>query len=145
VKDGSERAEAVREAKLNSNALWRDLYTKVETTGEETVDGEPCYKLVMTPTDGEPETLFISKKTGLAVKMAVVANTQLGSLTAEILFGDYKTFGGILTPAKITEKTAGQEITITIDSVEVNPEIPASQFAMPPDVAALTEKSGPKI
>ncbi len=139
VKDGSERAEAVREAKLNSNALWRDLYTKVETAGEETIDGEPCYKVVMVPTDGEPETIYLSTKTGLAVKMAVTANTQLGSLMAEILFGDYKSFGGILSPAKVTEKTAGQEITIVIDSVEVNPEIPASAFAMPADVAALTD------
>jgi hypothetical protein len=98
----------------------------------------------MTPTEGEPETLYLSKKTGLAVKMSVVAKTQLGSLTAEILFGDYKTFNGILSPARITEKTAGQEITITIDAVEVNVEIPASQFAMPADVAALTDK-GPKI
>jgi hypothetical protein len=144
VKDGQERSEAVREAKLNSNALWRELYKSVETTGEETVNGEPCYKLTLIPTDGEPETMFLSKKTGLALKMAVTANTQLGALTAEILFDDYKTFGGILTPAKITEKTAGQEITITVDSVEVNPEIPASQFAMPADVVALTDK-GPKI
>lgn len=144
VKDGSEAAEAIREAKLNSNALWRDLYKKVETTGEETVNGEACYRVKMTPIDGEPETLFLSKKTGLAVKMAVTANTQLGALTAEILFADYKPFGGILSPTRITEKTAGQEITIAIESVDVNVDIPASQFAMPADVAALVQP-GPKL
>src|SRR5262249_7174606 len=49
VKSGLERAEALREAKLNSNAQWRELYPKVETAGEETVNGEACYKVVMTP------------------------------------------------------------------------------------------------
>jgi hypothetical protein len=140
VKSGLEREEALREAVLNSNAKWRDLYPKVETAGEETIDGEACYKVVMTPKEGPPETLYLSKKTGLGVKLQATASTQMGDLSAEIVFADYKNFGGILTPARVTQSTAGQAITITIESVEPNPEIPGSVFDLPADVAALAAK-----
>jgi hypothetical protein len=113
----------------------------VETTGEEMVEGEECYRVVMTPSEGAPETLFLSKKTGLAVKLAATATTQMGELPAEIISREYKNFGGILTPARVTERTAGQEITILIDRVEVNVPIPAGSFDFPPDVAALVAKA----
>lgn len=136
VKSGVERAEALREARFNSYSVWRELYPKVETTGEEAVDGEDCYKVVMSPAEGSPETVYLSKKTGLGLKLTVTASTQMGDLPAEMRFGDYKRFGGVLMPSRITEKSAGQEIVIVLDSVEVNAAIPANQFDLPPEVAA---------
>jgi hypothetical protein len=137
TKTGVERGEALREARFNANAAWRDLYPKVETAGEESVDGEDCYKVVMTPAEGAPETLYLSKKTGLGVKMTVIASTQMGDIPAEMLFTNYKDFGGILTPSRIVNRTAGQEIVLTIQSVEANPVIPAGQFDLPAEVAAV--------
>jgi hypothetical protein len=140
TKTGFERGEALREARFNANAVWRELYAKVETVGEESVNGEDCYKVVMTPGEGAPETLYLSKKTGLGVKMTVTASTQMGEIPAEMLFSDYKNFGGILTPARIVNRTAGQEIVITLQSVEANAEIPANQFDLPAEVAAQAGK-----
>jgi hypothetical protein len=54
VKTGVERAEAIREGNMNSTVNWRKLYPKVENAGIETVDGEQCYKVVMTPAEGRP-------------------------------------------------------------------------------------------
>lgn len=140
TKTGLERAEALREARFNANAVWRELYPKVETTGEEAVNGEDCYKIAMTPAEGSPEILYLSKKTGLGVKMTATASTQMGDLAAEILYSDYKDFGGVLEPSRVIEKTAGQEIVITIQSVEVNSGISPSQFALPAEIAALVSK-----
>lgn len=137
IKTAVERGEALREARFNANAVWRELYTKVETTGEETVNGEDCYKVVMTPKEGAPETLYLSKKTGFGVKVAVIASTQMGEIPSEILFFDYKNFGGILTAARMVNRTAGQEIVIVLDTIEANPAIPASRFDLPADVKAL--------
>jgi hypothetical protein len=139
VKEGVERAEALREAEMSAEAKWRDLYRKVETTGEETVDGEECYKVTLTPDEGAPETMFLSKKSGLALKMMGTATTQLGEVTLEVFFKSYKNFGGILEPVQVIEKTAGQQITFTVDQIEANPAIPASQFDLPAEVAALVE------
>jgi hypothetical protein len=135
IKSGAERAEALREARFNANTAWRELYPKVETTGEESVDGEECYKVVMTPAEGSPETLFLSKKSGLAVKMTAIASTQMGDIPAEIGLSGYKDFGGVLVPTRMTQKTGGQEIVMTLQSVETNPAIPASQFDVPADLA----------
>ncbi len=140
VKSGLERVEALRDAVLNAESKWRDLYSKVETAGEEMLDGEACYKVVMTPEEGYPETLYWSKKTGLRVKLQTTASTQMGDLAAEIVFSEFKSFGGILTPARLTESAAGQTITIVIESIEPNPDIPANVFDLPPDVTVLTAK-----
>ncbi len=140
IKSGLERAEALREAKFNATAAWRDLYPKVQTVGEEIVAGEDCYKVSMSPPEGPAETMYLSKKSGLALKVVATASTQLGDVEAEILFADYKDFGGILTPSKFTERTAGQEIVMTVQSLEVNTEIPNTRFDFPAGVAAILAK-----
>lgn len=140
IKSGEERAQALREARLNGMFHWQDLYSKAETTGEETVDGEPCYKVVMTPSEGKPETMYFEKKSGLLKKTTVIAASQLGDVPADVIASEYKNFGGILTPSKATQKAAGQEFSITIDSVQVNPDIPAARFELPAAIQALVAK-----
>ena len=124
VKTGVERAEAIREGNMNSTLNWRELYPKVENAGIETIDGEECYKVVMTPAEGQPIIGYYQKTSGLQVKLTTVASTQMGDIPVELTASDYKNFGGILEPAKVTQKTGPQELTITLDSVEVNPAIP---------------------
>lgn len=137
IKTGSERAEALREAKLNSTLLWRDLYSKVETIGTDTVNGEECYQVKMTPTEGEAQTMCFSKATGLGLKVETTAASQLGNVQVEITFSGYKNFGGILAPSKVYQKGAGIETTIEIQNIEVNPEIPDKQFELPAEVQVL--------
>jgi hypothetical protein len=141
LKSGIERAEAIREGSLNSTANWRKLYPKVETTGTETIDGEDCYKVVMTPAEGQPITGYYQKKSGLQVKLTTVSTTQMGDIPVEIIASGYKDFGGILEPTKVIQKAGPQEFTSTLDRVEVNPVIPAAQFALPAEVRQLAEKA----
>jgi hypothetical protein len=70
-------------------------------------------------------------------KTSVVAASQLGDLAAESISTEYRRFGDILAPAKVTEKVAGQEFTITIESMQANQEIPAERFDLPDEVKAL--------
>jgi hypothetical protein len=141
IKTGEERAQAVREATMNGTYHWRDLYSKAETAGEETVDGEPCYKVVLTPAEGNPVSMYFEKKSGLMRKTSVVVASQLGDIAAESTSTEYHRFDDILLPAKITEKAAGQEFTITIQSVKANQDIPAAKFALPDEVKALLAKT----
>jgi hypothetical protein len=137
VKTGEEQAQALREAAMNSFDHWREVYPKAEVAGEEQVDGELCYKVVLTPAEGKPESMYFEKKSGLMRKTTVVAASQLGDLVAESISKEYRRFGDILAPAKVTERVAGQEFTLTIDSMEANQEIPAEKFAFPDEVKAL--------
>jgi hypothetical protein len=141
IKSGVERAEAIREATMNSTANLRKLYEKITVEGVESVDGEENYKVVLEPKEGKPMVMMFQKKSGLVTKMVATAVSPMGEVPVEIRVADYKNFGGIWVPAKTTQKAAGQEFTITIEKVDVNPEIPAERFATPPEIKALAAKA----
>lgn len=140
VKAGAERAEAIREATMNAVVNWRELYPKVENQGLEMVDGQECFKVVMTPSEGHPVIGYYQKKSGLQVKLTTIATTQMGDIPVDVIASDYKNFGGILEPAKVTQKAGPTEFTMTIERVEVNPVIPSERFALPAEVRALVDK-----
>jgi hypothetical protein len=141
VKSGEERAQAMREATFNLALEWRKTYPKVETTGVETVNGEECYKVLLTPAEGNPETMFFSKKSGLLLRTTTVAVSQMGEIPVEIAVSDYKTFDGISIPTKVVQKAAGQEFSITLDSVKANIDIPPGRFEPPDEIKVLLNKS----
>jgi hypothetical protein len=138
---GEEKGHALRENTFNAEFNWRKIYSKVETVGVETVDGQECYKLVLTPAEGKPETTYYQKSTGFAVKMNTVLVSSMGEIAVEGTMADYKEFGGILVPTKVTQKAAGQEVTRTVQTMSVNEEIPAGRFDPPADIKALLNKA----
>jgi hypothetical protein len=144
VKTGEEKMQAVREATMNSTVRWRALFPKVETAGIETLDGEECYKVVLTPAEGKPEVMYFQKKSGLAVKTTTVAVSQMGEIPVEMTMSGYKDFGGVLAPSKLSQKAAGQEFTITMEKVQVNAELPPDRFALPAEIRTLLEKENQK-
>lgn len=137
IKTGEEKAQAVREAAMNTAYRWRDLFAKAETVGDEIVEGEPCYRVVMSPAQGNPVTMYFEKKSGLMRKTSLLAASQLGDIPSDTISKEYRNFDGILEPSKVTAKVAGQELTITIESVKANAEIPPERFALPEGVKAL--------
>ena len=137
---GPEKSEALKDATLDPEYHWRSLYSKAETAGEESVNGEPCYKVILTPIGDDPETWFFSKQTGLVVKMSSVTTTQQGDIPVETFYSDYKQLGGVLRPTREIQKVAGQEIELRLDAAEVNVQIPAERFQFPAGVTALLAK-----
>jgi hypothetical protein len=142
VKTGEERTQSLREATFNAPLQWRKMYPKVETAGIETIGGESCYKLVLTPPAGNAETMYFQKKSGLLVKTAMIAVNQMGEIPVESSVSDYKNFDGLLVPTKVTQKAGGQEFTITIQSVKTNVELPADRFEPPAEIKSLLNKAG---
>jgi zinc protease len=140
VKSGEEKTQSLREATFNGPLNWQKMYVKAETTGVETIDGEECYKVVLTPAEGKPETTYYQKKSGLVVRTTTVASSPMGEFPVEQDVSDYKNFDGVLLPTKMIQKVAGQEIVFTIDSVKVNEEIAADRFNPPAEIKALMEK-----
>jgi hypothetical protein len=143
IKKGVEKSDAFRDATFNAAIKWRDLYTKAETTGVENVLDHECYKVVLTPAQGNPTTHFYDKKSGLLIKTATTRATQMGDINAEVFADDYRKEGDIITAHKLTNKFAGQEFQIAVQSVEYNVEIAKDRFDMPDDIKALSKKSVP--
>jgi hypothetical protein len=143
IKKGVEKSDAFRDATFNAAIKWHDLYSKAETTGVETVLDHECYKVVLTPAQGNPTTHFYDKKSGLLIKTATTRATQMGDISAEVFADDYRKEGDIITAHKLTNKFAGQEFQITVQSVEYNIEIAKDRFDMPDDIKALAKKAAP--
>ncbi len=140
VKTGEEKAQSVREAMFNAPLYWKKMYTKAETTGIEKIEGEDCYKVVMTTAEGKPETMYYQKKSGLMVKTVLTAATQMGDIPVEGIVSEYKNFDGVLMPTHMVQKFGGQEIALTIETVKTNPEIPADRFDPPADIKTILDK-----
>jgi len=138
LKQGEEKAVALRSANMETKFLdWKKLFKSVENAGIEDVDGKPCYKLVLTPLVGRPETEYYDKATGLLVKQTATVAMPMGDIPVTMSIGDYRKEGQILMPHKLQQSVAGQKIEITIESVALNPEFPDKRFEPPADVKAL--------
>ena len=140
IKKGVEKSDAFRDATLNAAIYWRKLYAKAETTAIETVNGHECYKVVLTPAQGNPTMHFYDKTSGLLIKTATTRSTQMGDITAEVFADDYRKEGDLLVAHKLTNKVARQEFQITVQSLEFNVDMPKDRFDLPDDIKALLAK-----
>jgi hypothetical protein len=143
IKQGVEKADALRNGAFNADLSWRKLYVKGETAAVESVEGHDCYKIILTPLEGKPVTEFYDKMSGLLVKTTTIVNSQMGEVSAEILYSDYQKDGGVLTPHRMVNRAAQQEFVIEIQSVEVNADLPRDRFDPPAEVKALVDKAAP--
>lgn len=137
LKTGDEKAEALHGATFNAPANWRKMFTKAETTGTETVGEHECYVVTLTPTVGKPLTQDYDKKSGLLIKSVATRTSAMGEITVEILYSDYRKDEGLLSPHTLTNKVAGQEFVIAINSTAYNTELPPNIFDIPADIKAL--------
>ena len=142
VKKGGERALMLREASFDATVKWREFYKKAECVGRETVDEKPCYKVVLTPHEGSPETNYYDQESGLLVKSELQLETAMGTMPAESHLSDYKPVDGILLAHKVRQVIGGglQEQLMVTESVAHNVDIPADRFILPGEIQALVDK-----
>lgn len=141
IKQGVEKADAFREGAFNADLNWQMLYAKGETAGVETTEGHDCYKIVLTPKEGNPVTEYYDKMSGLLVRTTTTVSSQLGEIPAEIIYSDYQKDGGVLSAHRILNRAAQQEFVIQIQSIDVNVDLPKDRFDLPPEVQALVKKT----
>lgn len=138
IKQGAERAVVLRSAQFDAAVNWRKLYKKVELVGEEPIDEQPCYKVVLTPAEGRPETQYYDKKSNLLVRSDMVLEHAMGSIPLQVYMSDYKVVDGVRIPHTIRQLVAGQEYRITVDKIRHNVPVPDKHFKLPAEVEALT-------
>lgn len=137
---GEELANTLRQADIRGDVEWRKYYEKVETVGVEDVEGKPAYKVVMTPKEGKPETGFYDKASKLEVKSIQSVKSPQGEIEVEAFIVEWKEFDGIKMPVKTKQKILTQELTMSIDEVKQNVDLPEDTFAPPADVKKLLKK-----
>ena len=140
IKTDQERSFILRAATFDALVNWRKLYKKAETVGTETIDDKPCYKIVLTPTEGLPETRYYDLATNLLLKTELSLELPMGTIPMENYTGDYKKVDGILLPHQTRVMVMGQQRVMTIESIEHNVKIPKDRFKLPAEIQALVDE-----
>jgi len=105
----------------------------VELLGKADIEGTPAYKLKVVTKNGTDSTLYIDAETFLEVKAEAKRKVQGQEIESETTFGNYQEFDGLVFPMSIEMKQKGAAAgqTVTLDKVEVNPQITDDTFKMP--------------
>lgn len=111
----------------------KDKAFKVETAGEETVDGKPAAVLKVTGPDGKDFKISFDKESGLPVKQVADVIGWMGeTYTQEITLSGYKDFGGVKRATKFEMKRDGEPLLIQeLTDFQVLDSVPADAFAEP--------------
>ena len=137
LRSGVELRYHIREALFNAPLYWRKLYKTVETVGVEKIAGIDCYRVLVTPFEGKPETWYFDQKTNFIVKLLRTSVTTMGEVNGEYLMKDFKEMDGITMPMTLVQKAAGQEIIVRFDAVKPNVKLPKDRFVPPTEIKQL--------
>ena len=111
----------------------------------ETVDGKSCYKVVLTPEQGEPETRYYDRESGLLLKTEITLELPMGTVPMEVYSSDYREVDGIRIAHQGRVVVLGQERLVTTESIEHNVELAADRFTPPADVQTLLERRAASV
>ncbi|MEM8962141.1 MAG: hypothetical protein AAGD38_11730 [Acidobacteriota bacterium] len=112
---------------------YKDKGHAVEYVGQEEIDGTPAHHLKITKKSGDIVDLYLDTDYFLEFKSVQKQNMQGMEVEMATTFGDYKEVGGVLMPHSLEMGTVGAPAgqIVTIESIEVNQDIPDGDFAMP--------------
>lgn len=138
IMEGGELRDVSRQADFFSILHDEKEFKSMENLGKTNFEGEECYKLKLTNTDGAEITEYYSVKTGLQKGFTGTQESSLGSITATSVNDEHKKFGDLLLPSRVTQKMAGAGLsqTMVIESVEYD-NVPDSMFEPPAEIKAL--------
>ena len=144
IKEGEEKVFEMRGAFFDGVAGWRKLFKKAECIGTDTVSDKPCYKILVTPHQGNPETHYFDRESGLLVRTSTSIKTDTGTTPVQVDVSDYREVDGVLVPHQRRVVYGFQASRLTIEKLEHNVEMPADRFAIPEAVQALLNPEKPE-
>lgn len=115
------------EAVMFEQLQYSDSGYKVELKGIENIQGENCYKVVVTDPTGDSSTEFYNVETKLLAR-SIQAEGDVVVITD---YKDYKDVNGILFPHAVEiDGAAPMVLKLEANKIEVNKEIPDSVFTV---------------
>ena len=133
------RAIHILYPELKPARIWKSM----ETVAVENIDGEPAYKLSLSPHIGDSMHAWYAVASGKALKTSYVLFGPGGEIPMESHFKDYRDFGGILIPTLIVQKNpASPELqqTLRIVTVEHSPKPERDRLTPPQAILDLVDR-----
>jgi hypothetical protein len=115
-----------------------DAYTSVKVVEQTMWAGEEAYKVEMVRKVGPTSNVYFSKATGLFIGSQSTVVSPMGNLEVVAVASDYKSFGKVKLPTKLTQSQAGQDVVITFNDVQFD-VVKDDAFALPPAIQALVK------
>jgi zinc protease len=120
-------------AVFNAALRWRDLYPKVELTGEDSIGDRKAYVVRLTSARGKPLTRYYDMETFLLLRETGNRDTPQGPMDIKADFSDYREVNGIKAPFAIKQSLPVGEIVLKISEMKNNVEIDDAKFLKPAD------------
>lgn len=139
VLDGTELAQAQAQADFFAALHEEKNFTSMETVELADFEGKKAYTLRLIRAGGDTTYEYFDAESGLLVGTRATRDTQMGPMTATTVMTNYKDFGGVQMPATTTVKTMGQEIVMSVTSIEWDTVEPTA-FELPPEIKVLVTK-----
>ena len=139
VLEGKELEQRMREADFDSSVEYAKFFPTIEVMERTEMGGRPCIKLRFVTATGDELFQCFDTENGLLVGSVAKQATQMGEMEATTIFSDYKDFDGIKVPTRNVTTTMGQEMVLTVKSVEHTP-IDAAKFELPAEIKALGQR-----
>ena len=112
---------------------YKDKGHTIELVGKEEVEGTEAYKLKLTKDNGDVVHMYLDTEYFLVFKQEGRVNMQGIEVNSTTNISDYKEVGDVVMPhsTEIIAEGAPSGIVITLNDVELNPEVDEEQFAYP--------------
>lgn len=127
IRDQAQYLAAVRDA---------SLFTSMETVKRTEIGGQPCIEVKLVWQSGRESFDCYHPETGLLVASVGRQESPMGVMEVTSTFSDYRDFGGVQMPTRITQEMMGQQQVMTISEVEFD-TVDESVFALPAEIQAI--------
>lgn len=94
------------------------LFESIETTGEDSYDGEACWNVHFVWMSGRETTECFSKESGLVIAQTTAQESPMGTVDVTSRLSDYQRFGDVLVATTVRQSMMGQEQVLQITEVE---------------------------
>jgi outer membrane lipoprotein-sorting protein len=106
---------------------------KVALLGKEELDGQPAFKLKVTRKDGAEETWYLDVTTGLELARQDHTLDLPDPVDRWTYYSDFRAVDGLVIAHRQDQEYTIRHVSLTVEKVQINPEIDPGRFKMKPD------------
>lgn len=103
---------------------------KVELLGKDEIDGQPVFKLKVIRKDGAEETWYLDTTSFLELARFDRTLDIPDPKNRWTYYSDFRTVEGLVIPYRQDQEYSIRHVSLTVEKVQVNPEIDAGRFKM---------------
>ena len=128
--DDKAKGAIIAEGAIIPELVYKINGTKLTVTGIEKIEEADAYALEIVSAGGVKSFSYFDKTTGLKLKTVVTIEGPQGTTSQASSFQDYKEVNGIKFPHTLVQNMGPMTIKAAVTSLEVNPTVDDSLFAI---------------